>query len=246
MDWTAAAGERFGIIFDSHGDMVDPVALGVARAFFESFKPTIRIHGGDVWDFRWLRAGASDAEKYEDVQADFDAGLDLLAWWRPTHVLWGNHDHRLWKSAESPVGSVRALAHQTLDRIALAVSGAVTRPYCKRAGVLELGDYRVVHGFASGEQALTAHMRAYGSVIHGHNHCNEARTGWTLDGHRGYSIGCLAQLDLGYNNSHLRTLRQQHGFAYGFVTSSGRLALYQAFPIAGEWFIPTEFQCPAH
>lgn len=237
-----ASPTRFGIIFDSHGDMVDPVALRVARSFFHTFKPDIRIHGGDIFDFRWLRSGASNEEKMEAVNADFDAGRELLGWWKPTHVLWGNHDHRLWRAAESPVGSVKALAHLLIDQIADCVPGADTRVYCKRQGVLQLGDFRIVHGFAAGENALATHMRAYGSVIHGHNHCNEARCDWSLDGHRGYSIGCLSQLDLGYNNAHIRTLRQQHGFAYGFLTSSGRLIVHQAYPIAGEWFIPTEFQ----
>ncbi len=51
---------RWVAAFDSHGDCVDKPSLEAFRAFCDDFRPTVRIAGGDHFDFRWLRRSASD------------------------------------------------------------------------------------------------------------------------------------------------------------------------------------------
>ena len=68
---------RFVIVADSHGDQIDPETERAILAFNADFKPQIRIHAGDLWDFRNLRRGASDDEKAHSLQDDWDAGADF-------------------------------------------------------------------------------------------------------------------------------------------------------------------------
>ena len=90
---------RFVVASDSHGDEVDPTTAKALFSFIADFKPQIRIHAGDAWDFRNLRRGASDDEKAHSLEADWDAGSDYLAQFidggKENHFLRGNHDERL-------------------------------------------------------------------------------------------------------------------------------------------------------
>ena len=109
---------KFQAIFDSHGDMVDPAAEKAAREFCEHFRPTVRIHGGDAFDLRALRSGASKEEKGESVKADIEAGCDLFGWFKPTVWIKGNHDERLYRHAtECQDGNLKLLCRQLIDSI---------------------------------------------------------------------------------------------------------------------------------
>jgi hypothetical protein len=226
-------------ITDTHGDMVDAASAAVVRAFMADWKPTIRVHMGDVWDFRWLRHGASDDERRESVEADFEAGLDLLAWYKPTHILWGNHDDRLRRGSECGTGYMRELCGQWIDRIAVQTAKAQHFPYCKRRGVMELGDYRLIHGYGHGLGAVSQAARVYGRVMMGHVHTIEQAAVPGIEDRIGHTIGCLCRLDLEYNRTHINTLRQAHGFAYGII-DNGRTLVWQARSIGGRWHLPSE------
>lgn len=95
---------RFQVGFDPHGDMQD---LPTRKAFFDFaalWKPKLRICGGDLWDFRPLRAGASDDEKRETMRGDFKAGVKWFNEFKPTVYLRGNHCQRLWRLAKAGKG----------------------------------------------------------------------------------------------------------------------------------------------
>ena len=86
---------RFIAFGDNHGDMVDPEAQDALLEFIKDYKPTVRVHLGDAFDFRSLRRGAgNDAEGAESLIADIEAGEDFLAKTKPTVYLMGNHEHR--------------------------------------------------------------------------------------------------------------------------------------------------------
>src|SRR6476469_5531291 len=92
--------------FDNHGNEADKSAV---KAFFEFnkwFKPEIRVHGGDCFNFAALRKGASDEEKREGIRQDVDAGIDFIKQFEPTHFLRGNHDERLWDASKSDDGKL--------------------------------------------------------------------------------------------------------------------------------------------
>ena len=97
--------ERFVIVSDNHGDMIHPAVNRVAHKFINEWKPTLRIHAGDNFDFRPLRRKASEEEKRELMRSDFDAGLEFFDMLKPTHFCRGNHDERLWDLAKEKNGA---------------------------------------------------------------------------------------------------------------------------------------------
>lgn len=224
--------------------MIDPRA---ARTFFEFvkfWKPEIRIHGGDNWDFRHLRKNASDEEKREPIGNDLRAGADFIREYNPTKFLRGNHDERLWNLARSTDdGKLRNWCGLTLDFIRDSLpDGCEMFPYHKRLGVLRLGHLKVIHGYFSGITAAKRSAEVYGSVIGGHTHAIDQYSIPGLERRIGRACGCLCQLDMDYNRAHPQTLRQAHGFAYGFLMPSGAYVMYQAEDVDDCWFFPTEFQ----
>lgn len=234
--------ERFVVISDTHGDNIDPGAFEAAKSFVDEFKPDHRIHAGDVFDLRWLRRAATDEEKYDSVTADIEFGLSLLTWYKPTAVVWGNHDARLQRAMEDASGATRELARLLTDNIADALPAkCLTFPYDKRKGVYRLGDWSIIHGFSSGATAVRQAASAYGNVMMGHLHRVERAQVNGIEDRIGMCIGCLCKLDLPYNAASLNTLQQRHGFAYGFVVD-GRVVVYQAQPVNGVWIFPTEFR----
>jgi hypothetical protein len=46
---------------------------------------------------------------------------------------------------------------------------------------------------------------------------------------------------LAYNAASLNTLKQSHGFVYGFLIEN-RAIVFQAQPVGGVWVFPTEFR----
>ena len=96
MSWT-----KFVFATDSHGDMQDDASVAMFFKFMAEWKPAIRVMGGDAFDLRPLRKGASEDEKRESIRADIIAGKKFLKRMQPTHFLRGNHDERLWELAEN-------------------------------------------------------------------------------------------------------------------------------------------------
>jgi hypothetical protein len=232
---------RWAAAFDNHGDECDPDAVQSFKDFVGWWKPAIRIHGGDNWDFRWLRRSASDNEKAEDVAADFEAGLDFAKWYKPTVFLWGNHCDRLRRLADSTVGAQRQLAGQWLDRINVTLNGCQQFPYCKRRGIYRLGDTAFVHGYGHGISAVRQHAMIYGNVVMGHIHAIDSARVAGVEDKYGYSSGCLANLDMDYTRPNIGTLRHAHGWAYGVVVN-GRTVVWQARKVGGVWVLPSEFR----
>lgn len=234
---------RWVAVFDNHGDKIDPRARRTFEEFVAFWKPHIRIHGGDCWDFRFLRKRASDEESREDIRADLHAGADFLQWYRPDHFLRGNHDERLWNLArDTDDGKLRSWCGMMFDYIRDTLGGATMLPYDKRAGVLRLGHLKVVHGYTAGVYAARTAATAYGSVIQGHTHTIDHYSIPGLERRVGRCVGCLCQLDLGYNRAHVQTLRQAHGWAYGFLFPTGDYTVFQAEEVSGRWIFPSEFR----
>lgn len=232
---------RWAAAYDTHGDQLDANAAQSFKDFMGWWKPTIRIHGGDLWDFRWLRRSASDDEKAEDVAADFEAGLEFARWFRPTVFLWGNHDDRLRRLADSSVGAQRQLAGQWLDRIAVSMKDTEQFPYCKRKGVYRLGDTAFVHGYGHGVYAVRQHALTYGNVVLGHIHAIDAARVVGTEDRYGYSSGCLCSLDMDYTRPNMGTLRHAHGWVYGIVVN-GRTVVWQARKVGSVWVLPSEYR----
>jgi len=235
--------ERFVIIGDTHGDMAHAPSLNVVRGFLKCWKPTIRVHLGDLFDLRPFRNGASDEDRHDGIMADVEAGMDLIDWYKPTHFIRGNHDERLWdlqlKDDKTMGDLAGTLIGDIQDRLN-AVKCAPMLPYNKRDGVLRLGHLRVIHGYHAGIYAARTASQIYGSVIQGHVHSIQHHAIPGLEYRMGRAIGCLCKLELGYNRAAANTLAWAHGFAYGLIHADGTYQVWQAESIAGNWYLPTE------
>jgi hypothetical protein len=238
---------RFIIAYDSHGDQADEHAVAAFKEFCKWWKPTIKIHGGDAFDLRCLRGGASAEEKQEGLKADVECGMDFLRWFKPDYFLLGNHDYRLVRAAQSAGNqTMREYCSLLLDQIADGLPGTKIIPYGKRQGVLKLGDYRIIHGYHSGIYAARMAAQLYGNVIMGHIHTPTYFENPHIDGSTGYSSGSLCQMDMDYNIGHPNTLRQAHGWIYGLLTAREKLIPYASKCVDGQWYLPSEFREVRH
>ncbi len=240
--------KRFVVVADSHGDMIDPVTEQAVHEFIADFKPSVRIHLGDSLDLRSLRRGASDEEKAQSLENDWDHATEFLRKYysggKENFMLLGNHDARLWNVADSTSGVVRDYAQEGIKRFAFLMKQCrvtKTLPYDARLGVLRLGHLKFIHGYAAGIGAGTKHARAFGSCCYGHTHTIEVTAVDSDDGPKeARAIGALCQTDMGYNAHHLGKLRHSNGFAYGFMFDSGDYQIFQARKIDGKFYAATD------
>ncbi len=240
MSWT-----RFQIGFDIHGDMQDVAANKVFFDFAKIWKPQIRICGGDLFDFRPLRRGASEDERRESLRKDFEMGCDWLQRFAPQYFIKGNHDARAWDLAEKGSGIAQDFAIQGVQEIEELCKKlkCQTLPYNKRDGVLRIGHLKVLHGFSTGLYAVRNHALIYGSCLLGHCHSIDRYSIPGLERRMASTCGCLCRLDMDYNSRQMNTLRQAHGFSYGVIDSkSGYYHAWQAESIDGKWIIPSDFK----
>lgn len=235
---------RFLVGADIHGDQQEASAVKAFFKFAEIWKPEIRICAGDLWDFRPLRNGASEDEKRESMREDLKAGKDWFNQFKPTHFLRGNHDQRLWELAIAGRGVVSDFAQEGVEEIEAMVAHHKCKmlPYHKRDGVLKLGHLKVLHGFASGIYAARQHALVYGSCLFGHVHAIDEHAIPGLERRVARCIGALCKLSMPYNERHMNTLKQAHGFAFGVLSeNTGNYHVWQAEEIDGKWIIPSDF-----
>lgn len=236
--------KKFIAGFDPHGDQQDPDACNVFLSFLEQWKPDLRIHGGDNWDFRPIRAGAKEDERRESMREDFNAGKTFLEKMRATHFLCGNHDWRMWKLADSGCGPAADLAMEGIEKINALMDYLHCQllPYDKRKGVLRLGDTLFLHGMRAGENAVRRTVQDYGgfSISMGHIHAVDFVSLPGLDRPRiGMANGCLCLYDMPYNSASPGTMRYENAFSYG-VYNDEECISWQARKRNGKWFLPSD------
>lgn len=238
-NWT-----RFIAGFDVHGDKQNKAACEVFFRFMKDWKPEIRVMGGDLFDFRPLRRKASEDEKRESMREDFEAGMEFLHQFKPSHFCLGNHDSRLWELAESDKGVESDYAYQGVNDITTTCERMKCKlyPYHKREGIIRIGSHlKILHGFASGVYAARQTALVYGSVLFGHIHVVDEHSIPGLERRVARCCGCLCELDMDYAARTPSTLRQANGFAYGVVNKkTGLYHVWTAESINGQWMIPSD------
>jgi 3',5'-cyclic AMP phosphodiesterase CpdA len=237
---------RFTLGTDLHGDKQDGPTVKAFFEFDKVWKPEIKIFGGDLVDLRALRKGASQEEKCESMRADIEAGQAFLSRWKPNYFLRGNHDERLWESAESASdGIVSDYARRGCQEFEDLCRSLKTKmlPYHKRDGVLKLGHLKILHGFHCGVYAARQTALIYGSALFGHIHAIDEHSIPGLDRRVARAVGCLCDLDMPYASRTPNTLRQAHGWAYGVINEkTGAYHVWQAEEIEGKWLLPTDLK----
>lgn len=238
MPWTRFLGG-----FDIHGDKQDAAANKVFFKFAEIWKPQIRICGGDLFDLRPLRRGASADEMMESLEKDWEAGTAWLERFKPQFFLHGNHDWRLYNLAERGHGIAGDWAQSKVGKLEDLAKRLRCRmlPYHNRDGILRLGDTNVYHGFFSGVNAVRQSANTYRKSFFGHTHTIDVARVPGLDRAVAQGVGSLCLKDLQYNNRHPASLRQANGFPYGLVNEkTGDTRIFQAEEIGGKWVLPTD------
>lgn len=236
---------RFVFATDIHGDRQDSAANRALFRFLAQWKPVIRVCGGDLWDFRPLRAKASAEEQRESMRDDFEAGMQWAEQFKPTHLLKGNHDERLWKLAEQRNGPKSDFAIQLIEHAAkrFAPMRTAILPYDRRTGIVRIGSLKCVHGFVAGVNAARRTAQTYGSVLMGHGHAIQHVSIEGIENRVGRMVGCLCQLDMDYVAANLASLVWRHGWAYGVVNDrTDRYQVWQAESVDGRWLLPTGFE----
>lgn len=235
--------DRFIYASDNHGDMGHNPTIKVVEKFMDVWKPNIRIHGGDNWDFRALRKGASREDQEELLSKDFQAGMKFFGILKPTHFLRGNHDERLWdlaKHGHGPMADLASMLMTSVDKI-LAEMDCKMLPYDKLEGLLEIGKLKAVHGFCHGPNAARKLAQVYGSVLGGHTHSIQSASIEGIKNRVARICGCLCILGMEYNRSHLGSLAHRHGFGYGVIhKKKGEYHCWQAEDINGRWVLPAD------
>lgn len=243
-----AAPLRFVVASDNHGDLADHASTSALFDFIADYKPQIRVHAGDNWDFRNLRRGASDEERAGTLQDDWDAGADFLRrlfdGGRQNHFLRGNHDERLWHFAANCDGIKRDYAQEGIKRVESIVKrcNGTMLPYDSRRGVLDLGKLRIIHGYHAGVGAARQHAAVYGNCIFGHVHTQESAPVASLEPAEAKSIGCLCAEDIDYINGKTGKLRWAQGWAYGLLFDDGTYQLSLTRKINGRFHCATNFK----
>ena len=239
---TGKLDRKFVIAFDNHGDMIDPNAMSIFFRFVEDFKPDVRIHGGDCFDFRPLRNKASADEQREGWRNDVEMGLDFLRRFNPSVWCRGNHDERLWDVLSGEDKAKADAWHGVYREIEEATPHCMVLPYHKRNGVYALGDLNVLHGYHSGMYAARSAASVYGNCVMGHVHTNDYYSAAALSPRAGRACGGLVRLDMDYNRGQANTLRQGHGWAYGIYHADGSTTVWQAMSLNGAWYLPSEMK----
>ena len=234
---------RFVVVADNHGDQYDEETFAALKAFLSDFKPEVRIHAGDAWDFRNLRKGASDEEKAESLADDWEQGTDWLRTFfdggKENHFLRGNHDERLWRFADCSVGLIRDYAREGVERASniLKRCRAKMLPYDSRHGVLTLGHLRVIHGYFAGVGAARRHGISYGNCLFGHTHSTDSAPVESIEGPaEARGIGCCCKIDMSYNSHQTAKLRHDNAWCYGVLFSDGTYQLFQSKKIKGRFY----------
>ncbi len=234
--------KRWVSVCDNHGDHAHTPTLDALWDFIDEWKPHIRIHKGDLFDFRALRRKANENEKRESIAADLQAGLDFIRRYKPNVWLLGNHDDRLWEISKWGSGAVKDLATMGVNDIESQCGRLKVQivPFGKRVGVFKLGDLKFLHGYYHGAFAARRMAQVYGRCLFGHVHTYDIASIPRWEGPIvAQACPALCELDQEYNQQQPDSLRHSHGWAYGvYDEATGATEVWAARDLNGMWFLP--------
>ena len=167
----------------------------------------------------------------ESMEADVEAGMQFLKTWQPHYFLLGNHDDRLWQTAERhSIGIVRDTARMGIKDIEQTCRAMKCKmlPYSVDKGVLELGKCTFVHGYFHGAVSATKqHAMTFapegGCCIHGHIHSIQSFSAPRRNGASAISAGCLTQTSMEWNEQKVNRLAHESGFVFGYYSKKAGL-----------------------
>lgn len=227
----------------SHGNLINKGARDAVLKFRDRWKPDTVVHCGDFLDTAAFRSGAhGTADEARPISPDVECGLEFLEALRPTLILLGNHEDRLWKLAQHYNAIVQLAAAQIIAEINEVAAGlhAEVVPWNILNGYRIIGGYTYCHGWMIGENAIRDHAEALGSVVHAHTHRAGMAKGRRSDNPSGYCVGTLANIPaLDYAKSRRSTLAWSSGFVWGeYCDERSVLWLHEQPRGEVEWRLP--------
>jgi hypothetical protein len=193
--------KKFVIASDSHGDMIDPKCETAILEFNKEFKPSIRIHAGDAFDFRNLRKGASDEEKASSLEDDWKMGSDFLRKYfdggKDNHYLLGNHSFSDETEVLTNKGFNNIKEVTTRDKVAEFDPKSRTIFYSNPLGIIshhESHTYRIEGRYTRQEVSSHHDVLIWGQKITAHNLVGQL-IGESAISCSGYSLEASAPMD---------------------------------------------------
>lgn len=230
---------RFCAVGDNHGSLVSREDSETFFQFCKDFKPALKVHLGDNFDFANLRRGADPREEGDDMEPDLTAGFMFLEKFRPNVFLLGNHDWRLWKAMNDSRGVVRQFAKDTVKQIGATCARMRCEvfPYHSREGVYKHGNLSFLHGYHAGVGAVARHARVYRNCVFGHLHSNGCVTERGIDTPTAFVVGGLGDHSkMEYAAQRTATLAWGPGWAYGLINEkTGNYVVRIATKLDGQW-----------
>lgn len=239
---TAHRWKKFLAVGCSHGNRIDPIAAAAVLKFRDTWKPDFTAHLGDFIDLSAFRSGAKGTnDEAEPIDPDFEAGLDFIKDLRPSLIMAGNHEDRLWRLQNSPSAIVSKLAGDLVGQIEKACKAIKAKlvPYEYKAHRM-LGNYKLMHGVYYNENAARDHAEAFGNVIFAHTHRVMLAKGRRDDSPTGICVGTLSNIpNMDYAKSRRATLGWAGGFVWGEYCDSRTVCwLHEQPQNQKEWVLP--------
>lgn len=236
---------KFVAIGCSHGHLADRDALKAVLKFTAAYKPAVRIHLGDFTDQGAFRGGAKGTnDETASIKDDLTAGLTFLREFRPTHLINGNHEDRLWNLAEHYNEIIARAASSVITEIcdlARKLKAQHLTEYDINSSWFTLGDTKVMHGWMYGQHALMEHAEHFGKTMMAHLHIAGMYPGRRADHPSAWCCGTLADIPaMKYAKNRRATSRWSHGILHGeFSDTYCHIDLSQCPPgMARNWRLP--------
>lgn len=235
--------KRFVAVGCSHGDMIDTKARDAVLGFVERWQPHSRIHLGDYLDTTAFRGGAKGSkDETVDIGLDLHGGLEFLRQYRPTHLLNGNHDVRLWEAMDHHNAIVKQAARSVVGEIETLVKSMRTQfhlEYAIDAPHIRLGDASFLHGYMYGSNAIQEHAEHFGKCVFAHLHTVGMRAGRRSDNPVAYCVGLLGSIPkMKYANRRRATTQWGNGLAFGEYCDTETIVWLSSRNRDGNWRLP--------
>jgi hypothetical protein len=232
--------KRFMAVGCSHGMYADPRAIDAVVQFRQRWKPNEVIHLGDFTDMSPFMSSAKG--QGDSIEPDISGGLSFLHELRPTVVLGGNHEARLWREAQSSDEVYAGYAMRLIRDIEEHCEKRKARflPYTGVWQTYKLADFTFTHGTIYNENSARDMAETYGNVIFAHTHKVTRATGRRIDSPTGISVGTLTRRAcMDYANTRRSTLGWAQGFAFGYYSEKKLISWVHEQPHDCEtWMLP--------
>jgi predicted phosphodiesterase len=243
---------------DNHGQLVDGETQDALASFIGRWKPQLRIHTGDCFDFGAWRRGATPDEQEEGITDDLKHGNYFLRKvLKPTIFMQGNHDIRaeeqiLSRNGDRRDNAMRAVQSYT-DTLAEIGCKEFHRYSVKGKDAEGVNRFRVgkltgTHGFKAGVAATRETARTLGRpgdvVIHGHTHDFSLCTIEHLEAAIvGVSAMCCMDINKAdYALRRLATTKWCNGWLHGVIDEkTGDCKVWTAHRFQGKFICSTAY-----